>query len=330
MAVTDPAERIERMLSATETAFAEQFTLALALVKSSIKLDDLATLLEQGRVAEAFANLNAAASRLNVVWAEQFVSSGTQTGKWLQKNVGEIIMGFDQTNLRAVAAMQRNGLRMVSTFTEQQRRATQQALIDGVRRGVNPREMARAFRDSIGLTPMQERWVRNYEEQLRNLDRGALRRELRDRRFDRSITRAIERGEPLTRDQIAKMTERYRARALKYRAETIARTESLKVVHEGTAEMYNQAIDNGDLARDQLIRIWNTAGDERVRGSHSAMHNQERQHGEMFTSGNGNQATDPGTFNVAEEDIQCRCVVSTRILNLNEIPNQVGVVVTQQ
>ena len=329
MAVTDPETRIERMLSAAETAFAEQFTLALALVKSSIKLDDLATLLEQGRIAEAFASLNSAASRLNVVWAEQFVSSGTQTGKWLQKNVGEIIIGFDQTNHRAVATMQRNGLRMVSNFTEQQRRATQQALIDGMRRGLNPRDTARAFRDSIGLTPMQERWVRNYEEQLRNLDRGALRRELRDRRFDRSIERAIERGEPLTRDQITKMTERYRARALKMRAETIARTESLKVVHEGTKEMYNQAIDNGDLQRDQLIRIWNTAKDERVRDSHNFMHNQERQHGELFASGNGNQTDIPGGFGIAEEDIQCRCVVSTRITNLNEIPNNVGIVVTQ-
>jgi len=318
------------MLSAAETAFAEQFTMALALVRSSIKLDELATLLEQGRTAEAFASLNAAASRLNVVWAEQYVSSGTQTGKWLQKNVGEIIIGFDQTNLRAVAEMQRNGLRMVSSFTEQQRRATQQALIDGVRRGLNPRDTARAFRDSIGLTPMQERWVRNYEEALRNLDRNALRRELRDRRFDRTIERAITRGEPLSREQIAKMTERYRARALKRRAETIARTESLKVVHAGTREMYNQAIDNGDLQRDQLIRIWNTAADERVRDSHNAMHNQQRQLGELFQSGNGNQTEIPGAFGVPEEDINCRCVVSTRILNLNQIPNSVGIVVTQQ
>lgn len=317
------------MLSAAETAFAEQFAMVLALVRSSIKLDELATLLEQGRIAEAFANMNAVASRLNVVWAEQFVSSGTQTGRFLQKNIGEIVIGFDQTNLRAVAEMQRNGLRMVSNFTEQQRRATQQALIDGVRRGVNPREAARAFRDSIGLTPMQERWVRNYEQQLRNLDAGALRRELRDRRFDRSIERAITRGQPLTNEQIRMMTERYRARALKMRAETIARTESLKVVHAGTAEMYNQAIDNGDLQRDQLIRIWNTAADERVRGSHAAMHNQERQLGELFQSGDGNQTEIPGAFGVASEDINCRCVVSTRILSLDQIPNTTGVVVTQ-
>ena len=58
--------------------------------------------------------------------------------------------------------------------------------------------------------------------------------------------------------------------------------------------------------------------------SHVTMHNQERMFGEPFTSGGGNQTFDPGTFGVAEEDIQCRCVVSTRILTKEEA----GIIVT--
>lgn len=315
MATIDPQSRIESLIAAAEAQFQAEFLAALASIRDSINLDALATLLEQGRFAEAFEVVGLAAGRLGIVYAEQFVAAGIDTGNFLTAEVGEVIIGFDQTNTRAVQAMRNNQLRLVTNFTEQQRRATQAALLDGIGRGENPREVARAFRESIGLTEQQERWVRNYERQLRDLDRGALARELRDRRFDPSVQRAIDRGEPLTRAQIDRMVDRYRQRALKLRSETIARTEGLRSVHEGVDEMYRQAIESGQLQGDQLIRTWNTAGDERVRTSHATMHQQTRLIGEPFSSGAGNLTLHPGSFGVGMEDINCRCVVSTRILS---------------
>ena len=333
MAVVDPISRIEGLISGAEIQFQLEFLSALQAIRNSISLDEIATLLERGAISEAFAIIGQAAAKLGLVHAEQFVRAGSSTADFLTGEVGEIIIGFDQTNARAVRAMQENQLRLVQNFTEQQRRATSQALVEGVRDGVNPREMARRFRDSIGLTENQERWVRNYERALRNLDRNALARELRDRRFDNTVRRAIDQGEPLTQKQIDKMVDRYRQRALKLRAETIARTEGLRAAHEGTEEMYRQAIESGQLAPDQLIRRWNTAADERVRDfgtgaqtSHRTMHGQERLVGEAFSSGAGMLTLNPGAFGVANEDINCRCVVSTRILNLNELPSIVSVV----
>jgi len=320
------------MLSLAEAEFAAAFSEALAVVRGSINLDELAVLLEQRRFEEAFEIVGRAASRLNIIWSEQFVRAGTQTGDWLARNVGGIVIGFDQTNTRAVDAMRNNGLRLVSNFTQQQRRATNQALVQGITEGANPRDQARAFRNSIGLTQQQERWVRSYEQSLRSLDRDALRRKLRDGRFDSTVSRAINSGDPLSEQQIQRMVKRYRERALKLRSETIARTEALRSVHEGTNEMYKQAIENGELRADQLVRIWNTAGDTRVRDfgngsktSHQTMDEQERQMDEAFVSGAGNRALIPGSFGIAMEDIDCRCVVSTRILNLDEIPGFVGV-----
>lgn len=337
MAVTDPEARIERLIARAEVEFGAAFTEMLSLVKGSISLSDLADLLDQSRFAEAFQIVARSSALLSVVWSGSYVRAGSETGSWLTANVADVVMVFDQTNFRAVQVMRNNGLRLVSSFTEQQRVATQQALIDGISRGVNPREMARAFRNSIGLTPNQERWVRNYERALQDLDAGALRRELRDRRFDPTVRRAIAQGDPLTKQQIDKMVARYRARALKLRAETIARTEALRSTHEGVREMYDQAIEAGELLPDQLIRIWNTAGDERVRDfgggaqtSHRIMNNQQRLVGELFRSGAGNLTLDPGAFGVGSEDINCRCVVSTRILNLNELPSFTGVSVVTQ
>jgi hypothetical protein len=324
MATIDPESRIEALIVGAETAFQREFLAALRAIEGSISLDELAILLEQARFAEAFEIISLAAARLGSVWVEQFVRAGIDTANFLTEN--EIIIGFDQTNTRAVQAMRSNQLRLVTNFTEQQRRSTQAALIDGIQQGKNPREIARAFRSSIGLTEQQERWVRNYERQLRDLDRGALARELRDSRFDRTVRGAINRGEPLSQAQIDKMVDRYRKRALKLRSETIARTEGLRVAHEGTDEMYRQAIESGQLQGDQLIRIWATAGDELVRDfgagaqtSHRTMHGQRRLVGEPFVSGAGNLTLHPGSFGVALEDINCRCLVQTRILKLSEL-----------
>lgn len=332
MAIQDPISRIEFLISQAEIRFQVEFLAALMSIRSSIDLDALALLMEQGRFTEAFTIVGTAAAKLGTVAAEQFTLAGVSTGEFLTAEVGEIIIGFDQTNVRAVRAMQENQLRLVTNFTQQQRLSTQQALVDGVREGVNPREMARRFRDSIGLTEHQERWVRNYERSLRSLDRDSLSRELRDRRFDRTVRRAIDKGEPLSQEQIDKMVRRYRERALKLRAETIARTEALRAVHEGTEEMYKQAIESGQLSADQLIREWNTAGDEQVRDfgnsktSHRTMHGQKRLIGEPFSSGAGALTMNPGAFGVANEDINCRCVVSTRILKLTELPSITSII----
>ena len=326
MATIDPTSRIEALIVAAETAFQREFLAALRVIEGSISLDELAILLEQARFAEAFQVISLAAARLGSVWVEQFVAAGVDTANFLTTSVEDIVIGFDQTNTRAVQAMRSNQLRLVTNFTEQQRRATQAALLDGIQRGENPREIARAFRNSIGLTEQQERWVRNYERQLRDLDRGALARELRDSRFDRTVRGAIDRGEPLTRAQVDKMVDHYRKRALKLRSETIARTEGLRVAHEGTDEMYRQAIESGQLQGDQLIRIWATALDENVRSfgtgaqtSHRTMHGQQRLVGEPFVSGAGNLTLNPGAFGVALDDINCRCLVQTRIRTLSEI-----------
>ena len=330
MATHDPESRLQALLASGEATIAEQFFAALLVVQNSIDLDALAVLLEQGRLDEAFRVVGRAAAQLGTSWSDVYTHAGRDTARFMNREMADLVISFDQTNARAVRVMQENQLRLVREFTEAQRRATNQAMLRGMQEGLNPRAQARAFRDSIGLTQTRERWVDNYRRNLSELDSRALGRELRDRRFDRTVRRAIDDGKPLSQAKIDKMVERYRERMLKYRSEVIARTEALKATHQGVGEMYDQAIEAGELDPRQLIAIWNTAGDERVRDfstgaqtSHASMHNQERMHGEPFTSGAGNTAMFPGTFGIAMEDIQCRCVRSMRILT----PAEAGITV---
>lgn len=327
-----PPEEIERLLAQAEPRFRAAWLAVLVQIRDARTIEQLAELLGAGRIDEAMRVFDAAAQRLGAVWNDEFVAAGAATatsieGEFGRIGRGEVVVDFDRVNTRAVRAMQENNLRLVSEFSDQQRRATRQALIRGVTAGANPREQARAFRDSIGLTTRQERAVDNYRRALRDLDGAALSRRLRDRRFDGTVRRAIREGEPLSEAQIDRMVRRYRERFRKHRAEVIARTESLRSVHRGSREMFEQSIESGLLSADQLTREWNTAGDGRVRDfsggaqtSHQSMQGQ-KQVGmdEPFVSGAGNRALIPTEFGVGFEDIQCRCVVGTR-MSLEGVP----------
>ena len=242
-----------------------------------------------------------------------FVLAGEDTSLFLS-DVLEVAVGFDQVNSRAVSTMQRERLRLIRGFTAEQRQATREALADGIRRGVNPREQARAFKASIGLTGRQQVAVNNYRRLLEETPGEALTRGLRDRRFDRTVRRAIRDGVPLTKAQVDRMVGRYGDRFVRFRAETIARTEALRAVHQGSEEMYRQAFDEGRLDPNEVVRTWRTAQDERVRGSHAAMEGQQRLVSEPFVSGNGNTLQHPGDPNASGlETVQCRCALATRI-----------------
>jgi len=137
---------------------------------------------------------------------------------------------------------------------------------------------------------------------------------LRDRRFDPSANRNLaslgDARVPLTNGQIDKMTQRYEQRFINHRANVIARTETTAAVNAGEMEMFQQAIDEGAIEPEDLTNTWITAGDERVRGSHSFMNGQKRPFGTPFQSGAGNLLRFPGDPNAPGSDtIQCRCVI---------------------
>lgn len=307
----DPAQRVFELLDKAEPRIARRFLRMVKNIKEQATLTKIADLLETGRVEEALTVTRSGALAAEVNAA--FVAAGMDTAEELTKLMGSMV-DFDAVNQRAVDIMRNNQFRLVSEFTRTQRDATQEALVEGILKGAGPREQARAFRDSIGLTSRQEQAVANYRRLLENLDAEALRRELRDRRFDGTVRRAITNDSPLTAAQIDRMVERYRERYLKYRAEVIARTEALRAVHEGIEEMYRQAIDDGTLDPDGLTRMWNTAKDPRVRDTHGPMQGQKRPFGVPFVSGGGALLRYPGDPAAsAAETIQCRCAISTRI-----------------
>lgn len=315
----DASARLQLALASADRRWRRAFMATVKGISNTWTLDYLSNLIERGQFEEALQTARLNASNLANANSQTYILAGQANALTATAELG-LHLGFDAVNQRAVNQMQAASLRLIVGFTDDQRDALRVALTTGVREGLNPREVARTARSMIGLTGRQAEAVSNYRSLLTLNSSEALARELRDRRFDTTVRSAINTGNVLAKDQIDRMVDRYAARYVAYRAETIARTEALRSVHEGAYEMLQQVVDAGKADDEDLIRSWVTAHDDRVRDSHAEMDGQEVSGlDEPFISGLGNELMYPGDPDAPAEDvIQCRCVVTTRIRKPSE------------
>lgn len=320
MATWNSLKLVERLIEEAEAKLRLAFGEVVLGMKDAHTLDALAELIAAGQYTTALEMTQSHAAKLASAINRVYVDAGQEAIDSLGRKLG-VVVSYDQTNYRALRRMEANRLELVREFTERQVEATRAALLDGIERGLNPRAMAREFRDSIGLTQSQLRYVSNYRRQLETLDPGALARRLRDARFDRTVFDAIDHESPLPKSVINKLVQRYRERWIAHRAETIARHEALQAAHGGVDEAIQQAIENGAFTPEEATSKWHTARDERVRDpkigattSHRTMHGQERPYGEPFESGAGNLLRYPGDPTAPLEDTMlCRCRMGVRV-----------------
>lgn len=216
-----------------------------------------------------------------------FSIAAPATSQFIQQYTGEMIREVSQETALAV------------------RNATQ----DAVNRGVNPRNTARVYRETVGLTQRQEQAVRNYRRGLEEGNRDVLNRALRDKRFDSTVRRALDSDQALSKDQIDKMVNRYRESSLKYRSEVIARTESLRAVSVGQEESLKQAMEQGAI-HPGLRKQWVFTHDGRTRHPHRtipALNAGGVKIDQVFRSSLGPISFPRSPQATASNTIQCRC-----------------------
>lgn len=306
---------IRRAIEIANVGIRRRFLRGLQLIRDTRTLEELAILLEGGRIGEALVGAERAAGMVVSAITASYLSGASEAIAMMAMNPGTI--SFDLSNQRAVDFMRSSRLSLVREMVVDQRQVIGRVMAGAIEDGLNPREHARLFRASVGLTDYQAQVVRNYELALRRGDvENALGRELRDARSDRRIRAAFSgRGAPLSQQEIKRLVDRYRQRWINYRAEAIGRTEALRSVHQGAEDMWRQAFDSGDVDPAGVQRTWRTRMDGRQRDSHGSMTDQKRPVGEPFRSGAGHALRYPGDPNApASETIHCRCVVVTRIL----------------
>ena len=311
-------ELLESLLDKQEPRIRRAFAVFLAATRSDDSLRQVRRLLEVGNIEGALRIVDSHVLAIGVILTTIFQDIGTveaaTLSEQLQGDLSRLAIIFDSTNERAANVMRRSRLKFITDFTRSQREVTRQAIVDTLRAGGGSRAAALAFRDSIGLTLTQRNAVANYQALLENNSREALRRALRDRRFDPTVERAVTTGKPLGSRRINTMVDRYRQRFLSLRAETIARTEGLRAVNQARQEALRQMLEQTDIEPSRVVRIWRATLDARVRDTHAAMNRQERGLNDRFQSPSGARLLFPGDPTApGHETINCRCVVIHRI-----------------
>lgn len=286
-----PSDYIERLSEQWEPRLRAAFLAAVAEIAGRINISALTRMLERGDIPGALRLVGIDPSDFSLLSLEQaraFHETGMQAARTippLRLPEGQRLeVRFDVRNPLAEAWVREHSSRLVQEIVDDQLVAVRQHLEVGLERGLNPRTVAldlvgRQSRVTgqreggvIGLHSQQERWIARYAEDLASDDPAALRRllarGLRDKRFDRSVLKAIREGRGLPADLQAKMRLAYANRALKWRADNIARTETMRALGAAQTQAWEQGIEKGVVERGDIRRYWVTAGDERVRHTH--------------------------------------------------------------
>ena len=318
----------ESLISTWDARLRRAFMSSIYTIRDTAQIDLIARMLERGDVEGALraVGLDPAAFRdLDREIEKAFESGGSATVKQFHPAVGSLghrlIVRFNIRNPSAENWLRIHSSELIKEILDDQRAMIRSALQYGMAQGLNPRttaldlvgriSTATGRRESglLGLTSSQSEWARNYAEELASKNPlAALSRSLRDKRFDAAVKRAALAGEPIPAALRQKMVDAYRNRALRYRAEAIARTESMASLHQAQEEAIRQAIESGAVQSAQVEYIWRTARDTRVRDTHQTMDGQRVSRGELFITGSGARLRFPGDpTGPASEIINCRC-----------------------
>lgn len=228
----------------------------------------------------------------------------------MRQSAGELIEGIQRETLEGAQAFLEAGLAEGRNPTTLARDLVGKLDRQGVRKGgilglnsVQTDALIRARSELLSGDPGQ---MRNY-----------LRRKRRDRRFDTLVKRAIRDGKKLASADVQRLSDRYKARLLKLRADTIARTETITAMRAGRYEGYKQLVDSGQVADSDIKRTWDSTGDARTRLDHLTMEGQELiGMDSAYTAPDGSRMLYPGDTSLgasADQTIMCRCTERIRI-----------------
>jgi hypothetical protein len=319
-----------RAAEGMDPKIARAFIAAIETIRTRVPAEQLARFIER----RDFASLeNAFASHFtSTEWQaygkaiEQAVLAGVKATSTTQGVINgaqadfEIAVGLNPRLEQFAITMTSTRIREIDQTT---RDTIRQVLQRGLTAGDDPFAIARQIRGSIGLTRRQEAAVSNYERMLRALDPEALERKLRDRRSDGSVGRAIANDKALTDAQIRSLVDRYRDRYVKYRANVIARTESIRAVQGAQWELFQDMINKGQIDARQVRRTWINTNDGHVRNSHVQIPQINPRgvgQAETFASPLGPILYPGDPSALAANTIQCRCAVFARIISRGLIP----------
>ena len=332
----DP-QLINRLAAEYEPQMRKAFLRSIEQITDRIRIGEVEEALKRGDVEAALRLIGFDPLDFRPLSREitiAYEAGGVATARAIEKaapKAAQLVIRFDARHVRAETWVVNRSSTLVSNIVDKQLNMLRSVMYEGLQAGKNPKTVALDIAGRvnkatgkreggiIGLTDRQNEWQTNYLAEITSDKpsdlRKALRRDLVTAREKALIKRAIRDGKPLDAKTRQRLINNYRNRSLKYRADTIARTETLEALNTANLEAYTRAVENGDLTKDSIRRFAHTAGDERVRHDHRlipGMNSEGVRIDQPF-------ATPDGPVLTAPFSIQCRCWIETRIDFLGEV-----------
>lgn len=328
---------IEELLAQYQPRIQQAFLEAITELRNGVTLRIIAERLERGDIAGAIEALNIepeAFSRVELALLEAYNGGGQATVANLPKATDPegqpIVFRWGVRNLPAEQEMREHAAARVRDITVDAREGLRQVLSEGLARGENPNVMARDVvgrrnrasnvREGghIGLTARQMETVARLRRDMAAGDvegmRSYLDLRLRDRRFDRTIRKAIEEGRPLPKEMVDRIAGQYAERALDYRGRVLARTETMTALSKSRDDAYQQQIDAGKLDAQDVTMTWRKTPRENPRLQHIAMDGQTVGFHDGFIAPDGTRLRYPHDPQApARHTIGCMCRVDYKI-----------------
>jgi hypothetical protein len=163
-----------------------------------------------------------------------------------KKTASSIGIAFDQTNEQAVIWIEQHAAELVQDVTRETRAALREMMRISFTEGIPPRQAAIMIRGVVGLTEVQAAAV------------ARLRKTLLESSGKRVIAGKTPIRVPTTgmpADKLDRALTAYHQRLAKQRALVIARTETIRASNEGQRQLWQQAVQRGDLPAG-IKRVW--------------------------------------------------------------------------
>jgi hypothetical protein len=179
----------------------------------------------------------------------------------LPRSVQQVIR-FDPINDLTIQALRDFQFSRIVDITRETADAIREgvtaATVQGIHPTKNARQIQQILEDEIGLTRRQRRAVQNFRTQLEQGDSAALNRRLSGP--DKQMARgALKSGD---QERIDRVVARYNKRLLRFRANNIARTESVRSAAVGRQLLWQQGVDQGVIDETRARKFWIVHRDE--------------------------------------------------------------------
>jgi HK97 family phage portal protein len=216
------------------------FLAAVAAMRDQIDEARLLTALQVGDVEAALQAIPTGAFTETFAAVEHTLLRGAVQGAnaaaaELEATLG-VTLRFDLLNPQAVAWARQYSGQLITSVSEETRAAIRELVARAFEEGVPPASLARQIRPLIGLTRRQAQAVDTFRATLSEAGAG----------------------------NIDDRVERYAEAQLRYRAVTVARTETLNSANAGLLNAWDRAVSEGYLDRERTRRIWVPTWDDRL------------------------------------------------------------------